>query len=162
MGKMDKLFTGSVRCTMDTYGDFVTVEVYVNEVLEKTEVLQTLDGPEVFLISADRPVLQSEKMRIKFTPGGLGCKVFEICYGEFMIDTGDAILHKPTGETWLVSHCENGYVTCCGWPESSAPVGYCELKRKATPEQRLRLLNDLAKGTGRRATHAQHTLGKET
>lgn len=78
------------------------------------------------------------------------------------IDTGDAILHSPSGETWLVAYCDHGYVCCCGWPESLAKVEDCELKRKATPEQRISLLKQMAESNrDSRGSYARATLAKE-
>lgn len=83
------------------------------------------------------------------------------------IDTGDAVLHIPSGETWLVAYCDNGYVCCCGWPCSLAKVEDCQLKRKATPEKRMELLHKLAAMSGYEALHdprrlyALRTLEKE-
>lgn len=79
------------------------------------------------------------------------------------IDTGDAILHRPSGETWLVAYYNHGYVCCCGWPESLAKVEDCELKRKATPEQRHELLVKLSESQrcGGRGAYARWRLAKD-
>jgi hypothetical protein len=63
---------------------------------------------------------------------------------QLAIRTGDAVLHKPTGETWLVAYCEGGYVCCCGWPATLAKVSDCELVRKGTDEEWAGLLMSLA------------------
>lgn len=77
------------------------------------------------------------------------------------IDTADAIL-APNGETWLVAYASNGYVTCCGWPETQAKEEHCQLKRKATPEQRLKLLHEMAKLNDSRGRYARRELAKPT
>lgn len=60
------------------------------------------------------------------------------------IDTGDVILHKPTGERWVVAFVKDGRLTWCGWPEGTAALSDCELIEAATDEQRVRLLNEMA------------------
>jgi len=76
------------------------------------------------------------------------------------IDTGDAIRHNPTGETWVVAHVSSNKLCCCGWPEGRAELKDCTLIRKATPEKRLELLKEMANsstGSSRR-DHARHQL----
>lgn len=77
------------------------------------------------------------------------------------IDTGDAVLHRPSGETWLVAYVRNGYVCCCGWPESLAKVEDCELTRKATPEKRMELLEKMKTTEGSRGAYARQRLAEE-
>ncbi len=60
------------------------------------------------------------------------------------IDTGDTVLHQPTGETWTVACVEGGRLSWCGWPEGTADLADCELTAKATPEQRDETLRQLA------------------
>ncbi len=66
-----------------------------------------------------------------------------------MFQAGDAVFHRPSGETWLLA-CdeEGGEVICCGWPESYAKASDCELKRKATAEERLEILTSVSKSRG--------------
>ena len=64
------------------------------------------------------------------------------------IDTGDSVLHGPTGETWLVAYVHGHDLCCCGWPASLAKLKDCTLTEKATPEARLQLLKDLADISG--------------
>lgn len=61
-----------------------------------------------------------------------------------MIDTGDTVLHKPTGERWVVAFVQNGRLSWCGWPEGTADLADCELVEAATDERRVRLLNEMA------------------
>lgn len=60
------------------------------------------------------------------------------------IDTGDTVLHRPTGEEWLVAGVENGRLMWYGWPPGTADVADCELIRKATTTERDKLLHELA------------------
>jgi hypothetical protein len=79
-----------------------------------------------------------------------------------VIDTGDAVYVEGLDETWLVAYCSNGYVCCCGWPESLVEEKRCTMKRKATPEQRLQLLREMACLDGSRGSHARCELEKIT
>ena len=77
-------------------------------------------------------------------------------------DTGDTIFVSTIGEFWLVAYAQDGYVTCCGWPESQIKEEHCELKRKASPEHRLTLLHDLARLNDSRGEYARRELAKPT
>jgi hypothetical protein len=72
--------------------------------------------------------------------------------------TGDHVLHKPSGETWLVAMVEGEHLTCCGWPESVARVSDCKVVKVATADERLKLLQNMARSSGRRAAYAQRAL----
>lgn len=60
------------------------------------------------------------------------------------IDTGDSVFHRPTGETWIVACVQDGRLSWVGWPEGTASVADCDLTERATPESRLKLLQDMA------------------
>jgi hypothetical protein len=60
------------------------------------------------------------------------------------IDTGDYVKHEPSGEHWVVACVDGEYLHWCGWPEGDAKLADCTLLQKATPEQRLKLLKELA------------------
>lgn len=83
------------------------------------------------------------------------------------IDTGDSVLHGPTGEMWTVAYVRGDYLAWIGWPEGEARVDDCTLVRKATAEERRTWLERLAAirpDNGRldmRARHAQHILATE-
>jgi hypothetical protein len=64
-----------------------------------------------------------------------------------MIDTGDTVLHKPSGETWVVAAIEDDgeHFYACGWPETRALLSDCELVSQTTGELRRALLESLAK-----------------
>lgn len=84
-----------------------------------------------------------------------------------MIDTGDTVFHKPTGETWTVACVQGERLSWCGWPEGSASLSECTLIAKATPEERHKLLEEWAKPTScdrrrdHRHFHAIRRLEKE-
>jgi hypothetical protein len=74
------------------------------------------------------------------------------------IDTGDVVLHKPSGEQWLVAFVEGDMLCACGWPESLAPLADCTLVTRATPEARISLLHEMARSSGARASYANRAL----
>jgi hypothetical protein len=60
------------------------------------------------------------------------------------IDTGDVVLHGPTGERWVVACVEGDRLSWCGWPEGTAALSDCTLVIKAKPEEREKILQALA------------------
>ena len=79
------------------------------------------------------------------------------------IDTADSVLHGPTGETWLVAYVEGARLAWCGWPEGDANLADCTLTKKATPEQREKLLLEMgylsSDTSDRRRRYARQRLG---
>jgi hypothetical protein len=65
-----------------------------------------------------------------------------------MIDTGDRVLHGPTGEKWVVAYVQDDRLAWCGWPEGSAQLSDCTLIEKATPEYRDELLRAMTEMKG--------------
>lgn len=61
-----------------------------------------------------------------------------------VIDTGDIVFHTTTGETWTVAYVVDGRLAWCGWPSGEAALAACALVRKATADDRLQLLVDMA------------------
>ena len=50
---------------------------------------------------------------------------------------GDTVLHRPTGETWILAVDQFGdRVSPCGWPETIAGASDCELKVAASNDER--------------------------
>lgn len=60
------------------------------------------------------------------------------------IDTGDHVKHGPTGEEWVVAYVRGDRLAWCGWPEGEAALADCTLTKKATPERRDALLQEMA------------------
>lgn len=58
----------------------------------------------------------------------------------------------------MVAYCRNGYVCCCGWPESHAKESDCELVRKGSLEERMKLLEEMSGIQGSRGAFARDTL----
>src|SRR5438552_3029589 len=79
------------------------------------------------------------------------------------IDTGDYVRHGPTGENWVVACVDGDYLSWCGWPEGQAQLSDCTLTRKATPEERQKLLLEIASmhTDCHRKRHAVATLERE-
>ena len=77
------------------------------------------------------------------------------------IDTGDTVLHKPTGEEWLVAGVKGDRLMWCGWPQGTASLNDCDLVAKAMPEARDKLLREMAAmpGSDMRKTYAMQRLG---
>lgn len=61
-----------------------------------------------------------------------------------LIDTGDTVLHGPSGEEWVVAHVDGDRLAWCGWPPGEVPLADCTLVKKAEPSYREKLLLDLA------------------
>jgi hypothetical protein len=76
------------------------------------------------------------------------------------LDTGDIILHTPTGAFWVVAINEGHRLTLCGWPLATAEPDHCKLFSKAGPETRLELLHDLARLQDRRGEYARAELSR--
>ncbi len=70
---------------------------------------------------------------------------------------GDEVLHRPTGETWLlICDEENGVVAPGGWPDTRASASDCELVRAASDDERLETLGVASKsGHSARSTAAR-------
>lgn len=60
--------------------------------------------------------------------------------------TADVVLHKPTGETWLVAYAEEDgkHLMPCGWPPSRASVSDCFVLERASDEASAKLLQEMA------------------
>ena len=72
-------------------------------------------------------------------------------YCAHKIRCGDAVLHRPTGETWLVAYAdyEQNVLSWSGFPEGSAKLSDCEVTRVATDDQHRKHVEEwLAKPSG--------------
>ena len=79
-----------------------------------------------------------------------------------LIDTADVVLHGPTQEKWVVAYVRGDCLAWCGWPEGEAKLSDCTLQKKATPEERNKLLIEMAamKGDDSRGVYARYVLSK--
>lgn len=62
------------------------------------------------------------------------------------IDTADHVQHGPSGESWVVAYVRGDRLAWCGWPQGEAALSDCTLVKKATAEQRIKLLREMANG----------------
>lgn len=79
-----------------------------------------------------------------------------------LLDTGDVVLHGPTGETWTVAYAKDGRLAWCGWPEGEADVKDCALLTQATDEERIALLtrmSEMHERSDARCRYARWRLG---
>jgi hypothetical protein len=51
---------------------------------------------------------------------------------------GDHVLHRPSGETWVVAWCEGDDLAWCGWPNGMARTSDCEIVKRAPDEEHCR------------------------
>jgi len=54
--------------------------------------------------------------------------------------SGDVVLHRPSGEKWVLAYAEGEEVSACGWPFSIARAADCDLVKAATDEQHIAML----------------------
>lgn len=59
------------------------------------------------------------------------------------IEIADTVIHRPSGEEWVVARVTEKHVYPAGWPPCRADLSDCILTSKATPEQRDKMLNAL-------------------
>lgn len=75
---------------------------------------------------------------------------------------GDAIRHKPTGETWSVAapSPDGKEIVCSGWPESIAPITDCEMVRSCTHDEAVAEAESVVRSCHRelRGSWARHWL----
>ena len=64
------------------------------------------------------------------------------------IDTADVVHHAPSGEDWVVAYVDGEHLTACGWPETRARLSDCTLVEKATPVQRVHVLEEMSRISG--------------
>lgn len=48
---------------------------------------------------------------------------------------GDCVLHRPSGEEWLVAFCEGDELAWAGWPDGRARASDCDLVKRATDDE---------------------------
>lgn len=60
------------------------------------------------------------------------------------IDTGDVVLHGPSGETWTVAFVEGNDLHWCGWPDGYGKLSDCTLTTKATADEKADLIKRMA------------------
>lgn len=73
---------------------------------------------------------------------------------------GDRVLHKPSGETWVVAYVDGDYLAWCGWPEGEAKVSDCTLVKRCSDDEHIKQLESLANSRGKRSYRAQAALAR--
>ncbi len=68
--------------------------------------------------------------------------------------TGDIVLHRPSGEEWVVAWTdhETGYMAPCGWPTCQALISECEVRKAASDAEHAALVEQV-KNSGRSDAH---------
>ncbi len=68
--------------------------------------------------------------------------------------TGDIVLHRPSGEEWLVAWADHqsGYMAPCGWPTCQAKIADCTIVREADDNDSDKLVDELSR-SGRSDAH---------
>lgn len=81
-------------------------------------------------------------------------------FGDEMIDTGDTVLHLPTGEEFTVACVIGDKLSWCGWPEGQAELSDIRLIKVASDDSRYDLLHEIASisGNDHRKRYAQKRL----
>ena len=57
---------------------------------------------------------------------------------------GDVVLHRPTGEQWVVAYVNGGRLAWCGWPQGEAALSDCELVKACDDIEHIKLLKACA------------------
>ena len=78
------------------------------------------------------------------------------------IDTGDIVLHRPTGENWVVARVDGNKLAWLGWPPGWGDLADCVLVKKASNGERHSHLASLAKSGHHCAAWAAERLLKES
>ncbi len=77
------------------------------------------------------------------------------------IKAGDTILHRPSGEKWLVAATRRDELVCYGWPESIAKLDDCDLIESCTDEEHIAVLMEVSRSrTSVRSNWAYHALAE--
>lgn len=71
-------------------------------------------------------------------------RLAEIAAAATQIETADHVHHAPSGEVWVVAYVKGDRLCACGWPESLTALSHCSLVKRATPEERMTLLHEMA------------------
>jgi len=71
---------------------------------------------------------------------------------------GDHVLHKPSGETWVVAFADDEKVAPCGWPNCLARRSDCEIINHVHDEDHYKLLQELSRLDDNRGARARAEL----
>lgn len=79
---------------------------------------------------------------------------------EVPVKAGDSVRHRPSGESWLVAAVSpNGAeLVCCGWPETIAKVGDCEVIERCSEPSREEMIERCKDGNDVRGSWTRELL----
>lgn len=79
------------------------------------------------------------------------------------IRTADRVHHLPSGETLVVAYAdyETGKLAPCGWPDSEVDISDCKMAIRASDEEFLELVADLAVSGDRRGEIATRIAARD-
>ena len=77
--------------------------------------------------------------------------------------TGDHVLHRPSGEKWVVAYVRGDDLAWCGWPSGLARASDCEIVKLATHDESKALLKEMAamSESDHRRSFARRALGMD-
>ena len=74
---------------------------------------------------------------------------------------GDIVLHRPSGEEWLVAYVDGDDLAWCGWPDGVARTSDCDLVKACSYDEHVARLREIAQSdAGRRTRKAREALEK--
>lgn len=62
---------------------------------------------------------------------------------DHLIEVADHVHHTPTGEDWVVRRVAGDRLEWCGWPAGSARLSDCKLIKKATLDEKVKLMGEM-------------------
>lgn len=63
------------------------------------------------------------------------------------VKPGDTVLHRPSGERWVVAAVSDDgtELVCCGWPETIAKQADCEVVHRVSMDYAVQCATDVAR-----------------
>jgi uncharacterized protein YodC (DUF2158 family) len=75
--------------------------------------------------------------------------------------TGDTVIHKPSGQRWIVAYVDGDYMSWCGWPDGEALASDCEVVKICSNAEHVALLEEISRAkSGRRSQRAIDALSR--
>lgn len=71
---------------------------------------------------------------------------------------GDTVLHRPTGEKWLVAYVDGNRLAWYGWPPGEANVEDCELVKACFDEEHVAALREWAERKPQRSDESDRRI----
>lgn len=57
---------------------------------------------------------------------------------------GDHVLHKPSGEMWVVAYADDFVLAPAGWPDTRAPTDSCEIVKRCKDKEHAEAVREWA------------------